>query len=126
MDETLILAGGLYHIAFAIFHMFFWRLFKWKESLSSLSFINRNVMQILNLCLTFVFLIFAYLSLVHTKELLSSDLGHAVLILICVFWVLRAIEQVVFFSLKDKISKILFFIFIVGAVIYGIPGIHGI
>lgn len=55
--KSMILAGGVYHVAFAIFHLIFWKLFRWKEDLASLSVINQAVMQILNLCLTVVFLI---------------------------------------------------------------------
>ncbi len=124
MNETFIIAGGIFNIAFVIFHIFFWRLFDWKNDLVSLSFINRNVMQVLNLSLTFVFLIFAYLSLFHTHELLSTDLGRSVLILISIFWFFRAIEQVVFFTLKKRLSLLLFMIFILGGFLYGVPVVY--
>src|SRR3990170_5730304 len=116
--ESLIIIGGLYNVAFTIFHLLFWKIFKWKKDLASLSIINRGVMQILNLCLTFVFLIFGYISIFHTKELISTSLGVSLLLLISVFWALRAIEQVVFFGLKNKVSLIFFIIFLTGFVIY--------
>jgi len=119
--ESLIIIGGLYNVAFTIFHLLFWKIFKWKKDLASLSIINRGVMQILNLCLTFVFLIFGYISIFHTKELISTSLGVSLLLLISVFWALRAIEQVVFFGLKNKVSLIFFIIFLTGFVIYLYP-----
>ena len=119
--ESLIVVGGLYNFAFVIFHLLFWKIFKWKKDLASLSIINRGVMQILNLCLTFVFLIFGYISIFHTKELISTSLGVSLLLLISVFWALRAIEQVVFFGLKNKVSLIFFIIFLTGFVIYLYP-----
>jgi hypothetical protein len=36
-------------------------------------------MQVLNLCLTFAFLVFAYLSFFHATELLATAMGHALL-----------------------------------------------
>lgn len=119
--ETAVVLGGIFNIAFAVFHVIFWRLFHWKRDLASLSFINRQVMQILNLCLIFAFLIFAYISLFHTAELLDTSLGRALLLLISVFWVLRAIEQVVFFRLRRALSAAFFVIFLIGALLYGYP-----
>ncbi len=78
----------------------FRRIFDWGENLKSLSFINRAIMQVSNLSLTFAFVIFGYASLFHTGELLETALGHSLLVLISLFWLLRAIEQVVFFKLK--------------------------
>lgn len=121
MKESLIVAGGVFNISFAAFHVLFWRLFDWKNDLSSLSLINKNIMQVLNLCLTFVFLIFAYLSLFHTEELLSTNIGHSILVLVCIFWLLRAIEQVVFFKLKTILSRTFLVIFLAGTTLYGIP-----
>ncbi len=119
--KSVILIGGIYHVAFAIFHLAFWKLFRWKEDLASLSVVNQAVMQILNLCLTFVFLIFAYLSICHTSELLTTRLGKALLFLIAVFWFLRAIEQVVFLGLRTKVSVAFFAVFVIGAMIYFYP-----
>ena len=119
--ETAVILGGVFNIAFAVFQVLFWRLFDWKRDLAFLSFINRQVMQILNLCLTFAFLIFAYVSLAHTAELLGTDLGRALLLLISVFWFLRAAEQVIYFHLKHALSVAFFASFLVGRSLYGYP-----
>jgi len=119
--EAVLFAGGIYNIILIIFHFLFWKLFKWKKDLASLTFINRAVMQVLNLSLTFVFLIFAYISLFHTQELLSTNLGNTLLLLISIFWFLRAIEQIKFFGLKNKTSIIFFVFFLLGSIIYLYP-----
>ena len=124
-SETVIIIGGLYNLAFALFHLMFWRLFGWKEDLASLARINRAIMQVINLCLTFVFLVFAYISLFHTTELLSTSLGKTLLVLIFIFWVLRAIEQIVFFGLRKKISVTLLVVLVFGALIYLFPVLAG-
>ena len=122
MDHGMLLQiGGIYHLAFVVFHLFFWKLFRWKADLRSLTPINQAVMPILNLCLTFVFLGFAYLSLFYTEELLAEGLGRAVLGVICVFWVLRAIQQVVFFGLRKPRSAFLFVVFLGGVALYLVP-----
>ncbi|MCP5050655.1 MAG: hypothetical protein GY940_26060 [bacterium] len=124
--ETVIFIGGIYNIAFVIFHLTFWKLFRWKADLRSLSFINRAVMQILNLCLTFSFVIFAYISIFHNLEMLSTGIGKSLLFLISLFWFFRAIEQIVFFGLKKAASVAFFVIFVIGTLIYLYPFINTI
>jgi len=121
LSEVMILLGGFYNLGFAIFHLMFWRLFRWKRDLSSLTFINRSVMQILNLCLTFVFLLMAYISFFNTSELIQTNLGKALLVGFSLFWFLRMIEQIIFFGIRNLISIALTLVFLFGCVIYLIP-----
>jgi len=121
LSEVMILIGGFYNLGFAIFHLMFWRLFRWKRDLSSLTFINRSVMQILNLCLTFVFLLMAYISFFNTSELIQTNLGKALLVGFSLFWFLRMIEQIIFFGIRNLISIALTLVFLFGCVIYLIP-----
>jgi hypothetical protein len=81
-------------------------------------------MQVLNLSLTFAFAIFGYVSLVHTTELLVTPLGRSLLVLIVLFWLARAVEQVVFFKLKHWGSIAFLFVFLTGASLYGIPAAY--
>lgn len=122
--EYVIKAGGIFNIAFVLFHFLFWRIFNWKDDLSSLSFLNRAIMQVLNLSLSFAFVIFSYISLVHTEELLSTPLGQSLLILMSLFWFLRAIEQVIFFKLKHWGSITFLGLFLIGALLYAVPAIY--
>jgi hypothetical protein len=121
--ESLIKTGGLYNIALVIFHLLFWQLFNWAEDLRSLSTLNRAIMQVVNLSLVFVFTMFAYLSLIHTAELLSTTLGRALLLSISVFFFLRSILQIVFFRLLRWGSVAFLVFFLAGGVLYGIPAI---
>lgn len=119
--KTLIIIGGFLWLAVFVFHVFFWKLFDWKRQLSKLSDVNRAVMQVLNLCLMWVFLIFAYISIFHADELLTTGLGKTILTGIVLFGVFRAVEQVIFFNLKDIRSKLVLFIALIGTIIYAVP-----
>ena len=121
VSQTLLFAGGVFHLAIAIFHLFFWRIFRWKQDLASLTHINRAVMQILNICLTFIFFVMAYISFFHAAELTSSPLGRTILASIALFWVLRLILQFIYFGARHKISIFFIFVFTVGASLYLIP-----
>ena len=47
--EQLIYVCGFFNIAFAVFHILFWKVFHWKNDLKQLSFTNKAIMQILNM-----------------------------------------------------------------------------
>ena len=120
MSETLLRIGGIYNLLFVVFHLFFWRIFDWKNDLASLTSINRAIMQVLNLCLTFVFVIFGTLSLLNPEQMVSTDLGRTLTGLIAIFWFLRAVEQIIFFKLKKPVSWVFLLIFLVGTGLYAV------
>jgi hypothetical protein len=53
--------------------------------------------------------------------MLTTNLGHALLIVFATGWILRMIEQVAFFGIKDRISLALTLIFLAGSAIYLLP-----
>jgi len=121
MNEAFIIAGGIYTAVLIIFHMLFWRIFKWPETLDSLNYVNKATIQVLNISITFIFFIFAYVSFAHTQELLNTRLGNSLLVLISCLWLFRAVQQVVFYKLKHKASVGLTVFFLIGAFLYGMP-----
>jgi ABC-type bacteriocin/lantibiotic exporter with double-glycine peptidase domain len=96
-------------------------MFRWKEELASLTHVNRSVIQILNLQLTYVFLVMAFVLFAFQPELTMTRLGQALLIAFSVFWFMRAVEQVVFFGLKHKASNALTVLFFIGGVLHLLP-----
>jgi hypothetical protein len=120
-SEIILIIGGVFHLAFAVFHMYFWKLFRWKEDLEKLFWVNRAVMQILNLCLTYLFIVFGVLSIVYRQEMVSTNLGNALLVSIAVFWILRMIQQLIFFGLKSMQSIVLTILLILGGLLYLTP-----
>jgi hypothetical protein len=123
MGTTLLIIGGIYNLAFAVFHILFWKIFRWKADLRSLTRTNRCIMQILNLRLIYVFIVFAVASLCFPESLLSTGLGKFVLFSISLFWLVRAIEQVIFFGFRNWVSFALFVVFAIGGILYLVPAI---
>ena len=119
--EILIKAGGVYCVVLVIFHLFFRKIFNWDGELIKLNRLNRALIPVLNLSLTFAFIVFAYVSFVHTEELLTTPLGRSLLLLISLFWLFRAIQQIVFFKLEHRLSWAFFVYFLTGSVLYGLP-----
>lgn len=118
--KNLIYLGGFYCLAFAVFHLAFWKIFGWKKELPKLAPVNRGVMQVLNLRLTYVFLVVAFISFFYADELLTTSLGKAILAATSLFALMRAAEQLIFWKI-EKIGAVFFVLFLIGAGIYAIP-----
>jgi hypothetical protein len=119
--EALVFICGAYSVAFALFHLLFWRLFHWKTALKKMSAVNSAITQILNLRIIYFFLFVAFICFRFPAELLNTDLGRAFLIGIALFWLGRTAEQFVFFRLNDWRVNLLTVIFLLGAALFSIP-----
>ena len=124
LAEVSLFAGGIFNLGFTVFHLFFWKLFDWKRDLASLTPVNRSVMQILNLCLTFMIFVMAYVSLLLPQEMLTTDLGSMLLIAFALFWFLRMLEQIFVFEVKGRLSLIFTLIFLLGSIFYVVPAMQ--
>ena len=123
--KTIIFLCGLYSIAFAIFHLLFWKLFSWKKELEKLSFANRGIVQILNTRIIYFFLFVAYICFIYPDELLTSNLGRTFLAGISLFCLGRTIEQYVFLRINNKYLHILTAIFVIGTILFALPVMLG-
>lgn len=117
----MIEVAAIFNLAFGVFHLFFWRLLNWSEQLKKVSPVNRAVFQALNICLTFMFFLMAYVFLFHANEVYASTVGKVLLIGMAVFWCLRAVIQIYLFDLSGRIHQFLLFLFIVGIILHIIP-----
>jgi hypothetical protein len=123
--ESFVIASGVFNAALAVFHLTFWKLFRWKSALAKLDRLNAAVMQILNLRITWVFIVMAALAFVLPAEMAQSPVGKGLMAGMAIFWVMRAIEQIVFFGLKHPASQAIFAVFLLGAALHGAPLIPG-
>ena len=103
-------------MALALFHLCFWRIFRWRDELAKLHPVNRGVMQVLNIMLTFFFLSAAALQLGWADEMGRTSLGRALLVVLIAFWVLRAVLQPLFWKTTSRATNWGFMaLFLVGA-----------
>lgn len=116
--EALLTFGGFFHIAYMVFHLLFWKLFRWKEQLAKLHPINQGAMQAMNIVLIAIFMLFALVSLFFQDELLNSKLGHFLITSIAIIWLIRTCIQIPLFTLKATASKVFFITTLTGAGIY--------
>ena len=119
--KTLIYVCGLYSLAFALFHIGFWKMFKWKSELKKLSFANKGIMQILNVQITYYFIFVAFVCFIFPNELLTTKIGNFFLAGTSLFWLIRTIQQFIFLQANNYKIHILTFIFLVGAILFALP-----
>ncbi len=122
LTQSIIYAGGIHSVSFAVFHSLFWRLFGWPTSLYSVSYVNQAILQIANCRLIYFFLFVAVICFWYPNELANTTLGRAFLIGISLFWLGRTIEQFIFLRrTKHIVVTILTCLFITGAVLFILP-----
>ena len=119
--KTIIFLCGLYNIGFAIFHLSFWKIFKWNSDLKKLSFVNKAVMQIMNIQIVYYFIFVAFICFSFSTELLTTKFGNIFLVGNSVFWLIRTIQQIIFLRANHFKIHILTFIFIIGTILFAWP-----
>ena len=120
-SQTALFLCGLYNLAFAAFHLYFWKIFKWKEDFKRNSIANRAIIQILNIRLIYIFLLMSFIYFFYPKQLLKSELGFVLLVGFFGFWVGRTIEQFVFLRVKSRMVTILTIAFFIGIILHVLP-----
>jgi len=145
MDAKIyIYAGGVYHLCWATFDFFWPYLFNWKKTLLPLDDFNRPILRITSKLLSFLYVILAYLSFFHTRELIETGIGRSLLIFASLFWTIRAGMQIHFYGFKkvneirrpempfallfknvsnQAVSTMMFVIFVIGTALYLIPAV---
>ena len=104
--ETLIICGGVYHLAGAAWDGTWPWLWNWRVTLKPLDDLQRILPNLLSKLMITFYLGVGYLSLFHTTELVSTSLGRAVLIVIAVFWMVRTAMQIFYFGFMGKANAL--------------------
>lgn len=115
----LIAAAGVFDVVLAVFHLTFWRILRWDDELQRLGEVNRGVVQVLNLALTFLFAFIGGMLLLFPADLAATGLGRFLLLGMSAFWLVRAIYQPMFFTLRHPLSVVLLVVFLAGSIVHG-------
>ena len=116
MSKALLIAGGILNALFAVFHFALPSLAQWQNTLSTISTDSQAVMYTLNLAAAFTLLVFAFVSVFYRHDLLTTNLGKALSISIALFWLVRAVAEILYFRIGVNGSW-------VGALIFGAIGL---
>jgi len=122
--RRLLQIGGITNALFVVFHLSFWSIFDWQQSLAGLSLNDRAIMQVLNLHTAYILAVFAALSLAFPDELATTKLGRSVSAAIAVFWILRAINQALFWGISSIVCWVFIALCLGIATLYLAPFTH--
>src|SRR4030042_5043139 len=125
-SELLLKIGGIYNILCALLHVVFPKMFKWSKIMESLPGDKRLILEpslhIMNWCMAVFWIVLAYISLVHTSELLIPGLGRTLLASIVLFWVIRIfVLQPLYIGIKNRMSWQMIGFFLVGLILFAVP-----
>jgi hypothetical protein len=94
---------GILLILLAIIHIIFPRHFNWKEELSSLSLINKQMMYVHTFFIALTVLLMGILCSTSWAELIETNLGKKICLGFGIFWGIRLVIQ--FFGYSSKLWK---------------------
>lgn len=121
MNRKLFLVAGGLNLLLGLFHLFFWKIFNWPEDLMSISHDNRAILQIANIHLTMLIVFFGYVSIIHWKDLFTHKIGKAVSLFMAAFYLIRIINEAVFWDIQSWESLVTALICGYFMVVYALP-----
>ncbi|MCX7556920.1 hypothetical protein OS187_08830 [Xanthomonadaceae bacterium JHOS43] len=125
-DHLLLALCAAHSLLFAAFHLAFWRLFRWRESLPRMKRVDRAILQILNLRLSYVFLGIGGLCLCFPNELVDTALGRTVMLGMTGFWLGRLVEQFVFLRVNHAGVHALSALMVLGTLLFAWPPLRAL
>lgn len=94
---------GILLVTLGLVHAFFPKYFNWKKELSSLSLINKQMMEVHTFFIAFALVLMGILCFINPKDLIETKLGHQISIGFGIFWLVRLLFQ--FFIYSSKLWK---------------------
>ena len=98
ISKICIVAGGILSLFMVFFHSRFYKLFDWGKEFENMSLKNQRIFYTIHIALLLLFLVFSTLSFAYVDELSqASGLAFGVTCAYSLFWLWRAIWQIVYF-----------------------------
>lgn len=89
---------GYFLTGLSLLHIGFPKYFNWQKELSSLSLVNRQMMQVHAFFIAFVLLLMGLLCITSAKEITETALGKKISLGLGIFWTTRLITQFFIYS----------------------------
>lgn len=91
---------GFMLIPLGMIHIIFPRYFNWEKELSTLSLINRQMMQVHTFFIALTVILMGVLCITATNDIVTTALGKIICVGMTVFWGTRAVFQFFVYSPK--------------------------
>ena len=113
VKKGMLVAGGILNFLFGVLHVFMARSIHVSKVFTD---DTRSLLTAFNSAVTLVVFYFAYVSLFQSRDLLGTKIGKSTLVLISVFYLVRAAEEFFLF----RFDALIFFACILPGGIYAI------
>jgi hypothetical protein len=117
----LIRIGGAINIIFLLFHLTFYWIFDWKNTLACLNLDNWAIYHTFNVISDFLFLMFIIVSFVQTDKLITEVNGRRILFFISFFYTIRIACEFILWGYKGMSSVVIILVCLAPIVLYGLP-----
>ncbi len=91
---------GFILLPLGMIHIIFPRFFNWKKELSTLTLINRQMMQVHTFFIALIVILMGILCLTGSSDLVTTKLGKSICLGMGIFWGVRALFQFFVYSPK--------------------------
>ena len=98
--ELHLIVIGICLICLGLVHAIFPKQFKWKEELSLISIVNRDMMYVHTFFIAFTLVLVGLFCLTSTNEIINTPLGKRVALGLGIYWIARFLVQ--FFGYSSK------------------------
>jgi hypothetical protein len=98
LARASIVAGGILMLVVGIAHVFFYRIFGWRQAFAKVRVLDAKVFYTIHVALMLLGLVLAYVSLRFSDELSrGTGLGGTITALLAAFWLWRLAWQLAYF-----------------------------
>ncbi len=116
----LLRIAGCISLLFVVFHLLFYPMFNWENTLNGLSSVNRAIFLTYHaICILMLFFM-GIIPLFQTKALLGSSVKYSILSLFSLFYLIRIVAEFTLFGISSSSLAILIMC-LVPMVFYAIP-----
>ncbi len=98
---SLRIAGGIC-LLFTLFHCLFYSLFHWDVALNCLSVSDRGILLTYHWISILILGFMSAISLMQSRMLIASQLRFSILIMFCLFFVIRIVAEFIYFGLNPS------------------------
>ena len=106
---------------FSVFHLLFYWLLHWKKTLTCLSVDNWAIFHAFNVGMNIMFIVFTFISLFLTKQLLTETIGKVMLVFMSSIYVMRIVSEFVLWKFNLAQSPVIIILCLIPAVLYVLP-----
>lgn len=101
--ELNLKIAGVFLITVALMHVVFPKRFNWEVELSSLSLMNKQMMQVHTFFVAFTVFLMGLFCLISAEDLVKTPLGNRLALGLGIFWTIRLFIQ--FFVYSSELWK---------------------